>query len=43
MLCRKKCNIVLLSLNMQKIQVFAKKHAHDQQKKNRDQKKNDRI
>ena len=30
---QKKSNIVLLSLNMQNIQVFAKKHAHDQQNK----------
>ena len=32
MIWRKKRNIVLLSLNMPNIQVFAKKHAHDQQK-----------
>ena len=29
----------IVNLNMQNIQVFAKKHPHDQQKKNRDQKK----
>ena len=29
----------IVNLNMHNIQVFAKKHAHDQQKKNRDQKK----
>ena len=38
MICRKMQHH-MVNLNMQNIQVFAKKHAHDQQKKNRDQKK----
>ena len=39
MICRKMQHRIV-NLNMQNIQVFAKKkHAHDQQKKNRDQKK----
>ena len=39
MICRKMQHRIV-NLNMQNIQVFAKKHPHDQQKKNRDQKKN---
>ena len=39
MICRKMQHRIV-NLNMQNIQVFAnKKHPHDQQKKNRDQKK----